>query len=91
MSSDMPSSNSHARGLAARRGSPALSEISELTMLSRSPSPVPGYDDRLSGRSSSTAYISQKSRGLDGRFVSRKAKRTRSPEERYVSVCGGVV
>jgi hypothetical protein len=90
MASDMPRRKSADPYRSARRSSPALSDISELTILSRSPSPVPQYDARFSGGSSSTAYVDQQVRGINGRFVSRKAKRAHSPEERYVSDCGVV-
>jgi hypothetical protein len=72
--------------------SPALSDFSELTVLSRSPSPVPGYD-ALSGLSKNTAVkpsnISDRCRGEDGRFLSVRKKRAHTPEpELYVDSLG---
>jgi hypothetical protein len=75
-----------------REISPALSDISELTALSRSPSPVLGYD-ALSGLSKNAAVkppnISDRCRGEDGRFLSVRKKRAHTPElELYVDPSG---
>jgi hypothetical protein len=75
---------------AGRQGSPALSDFSELTILSRSPSPVLDYDPSRASLNNcpvDTTLIGKKLRGNNGRYVSKK--RAHSPEERYVGPCEG--
>jgi hypothetical protein len=71
---------------AGRDISPALSDFSELTILSRSPSPIRNYNPRYTRLKSDlidTNHVINKLRGHDGRYVSRK--RAHSPEERYAA------
>jgi hypothetical protein len=73
----------------SKRGFPVFSDISEPTILSRSPSPVPDYGApfKLFGVDSTSAALSKQAlRGHDGRYVlQHRAKRALTPEERYVS------
>ena len=65
----------------ARATSPALSDVSELTVLSRSPSPVLGYTEiftRASEARKTSATVYSKHRGRDGRLTSCERKRVRS-------------
>jgi hypothetical protein len=75
-------------GATGRGVSPALSDFSELTILSRSPSPVLDYNVShcsLDSDPVDPGYVEQKLRGQDGRYVSRKTKRAHSPDGRYVN------
>jgi hypothetical protein len=63
--------------------SPALSDISELTILSRSPSPVSQYKAQsILSRSwaRKPSDVSDRRRGEDGRFLSVRKKRAHTPE-----------
>ncbi|KAF2181554.1 hypothetical protein K469DRAFT_752766 [Zopfia rhizophila CBS 207.26] len=60
-----------------RLASPALSDVSELTVLSRTPSPPPVFQT-----CDSPSTLSPRKRGMDGRFVSASPKRSASPMER---------
>jgi hypothetical protein len=89
MTFDMADHSEHTiTGATGRDVSPALSDFSELTILSRSPSPVLDYNVShcsLDSDPVDTGYVEQKLRGQDGRYVSRKTKRAHSPDWRYVS------
>ena len=68
---------------AGRAMSPALSDTSELTVLSRSSSPVPDYQE-ASRRIEAALPLAppgtlKRSRAANGRFTSRHGKRARSP------------
>lgn len=76
--------------LAGRPSSPALSDISELTVLSRSPSPVPEY--RQSFRAEIAFPLTPPSRPGDlratnGRFTLRNAKRASTPDAFRFVLC----
>ena len=66
-----------------RAASPALSDASTVTILSRSPSPVPGYDVlafQFKVQSSDSDNTHDRPRDDDGRFMSVRAKRACTPD-----------